>query len=90
MTLILPHTDLDGAFAIAERLRSVILALRIRRLDEEGVLRVMASPGVAASSEGVKNSLITEADAALYAARRQGKNQTVTATPQTANLFAAE
>ena len=90
MALILPHTDLDGAYAIAERLRSAVAALRIPRLDEEGVLRVTASLGVAASSDAPKDTLITEADAALYTAKRQGKNQTVKATLQTANVFAAE
>jgi diguanylate cyclase (GGDEF)-like protein len=90
MALILPHTDLDGAYAIAERLRSAVAALRIPRLDEESVLRVTASVGVAASSDALKDTLTTEADAPLYAAKRQGKNQTVKATLQTANVFAAE
>ena len=90
MALILPRTDLDGAYAITERLRSAVTALRIPRLDDEGVLRVTASLGVAASSDASKDMLITEADAALYTAKRQGKNQTVKATLQTANVFAAE
>ncbi len=90
MALILPHTDLDGAYAIAERLRTAVAALRIPRVDGGSVLRVTASVGVASSSEGIKDGLITNADAALYTAKRQGKNQTVKATPQTANVFAAE
>jgi hypothetical protein len=90
MALTLPHADLDGAYAIAELLRSEVAALRIPRLDEEGVLRVTASLGVAASSDALKDTLIAEADAALYTAKRQGKNQTVKATLQTANVVAAE
>jgi diguanylate cyclase (GGDEF)-like protein len=90
MALILPHTDLGGAYAIAERLRTSISALRIPRLDGEGFLSVTASLGVTATSDGVKDSLIREADAALYGAKRQGKNQTVKAQPTPANVFAAE
>jgi diguanylate cyclase (GGDEF)-like protein len=90
MALILPHTDLDGAFSIAERVRSEIASLRISRLDGEGQLRVTASVGVAASAEGDKDSLIAEADAALYTAKRTGKNKTVRAQPQTANVVGPE
>ena len=90
MALILPHTELEGSYAIAERARSAIEALRIPRLDGQGVLRVTASFGVAASSEGDKNALIADADGALYAAKRQGKNQTARAQPKTANVFSAE
>ena len=73
MALILPHTDLDGAYAIAERLRTAVAGLRVPRLDEEGVLGLTASLGVAASSGALKDTLITEADAALYTAKRQGR-----------------
>jgi diguanylate cyclase (GGDEF)-like protein len=87
MALILPHTDLDGAHAIAERVRTAVAELRIPRLDGEGQLRITASAGVAASSEGDRDALIAEADSALYAAKRQGKNRTIRAQPQTANVF---
>jgi diguanylate cyclase (GGDEF)-like protein len=83
MALILPHTDLPGAHAIAERIRTAVEALHVPRLDQRGVLRVTASLGVAASTEGDKDVLIAEADAALYAAKRSGKNRTV-AAPATA------
>jgi diguanylate cyclase (GGDEF)-like protein len=90
MALILPHTELEGSYAIAERARSAVEGLRIPRLDGQGVLRVTASFGVAASSEGDKNALIAHADGALYTAKRQVKNQTVRAQPKTANVFSAE
>ena len=70
--MILPHTGVDGSYAIAERVRTEIEALRIPRLDRQGVLRVTASLGVAVSSEGDKDGLIADADQALYAAKRQG------------------
>jgi PleD family two-component response regulator len=55
-------------------------------MDKQGVLKITASLGVAASSEGDKDALIAEADGALYEAKRQGKNRTVTAGSEVANV----
>jgi diguanylate cyclase (GGDEF)-like protein len=90
MALILPNTDLEGAHAIAERVRTAIEGLRIPRLDSEGVLEVTASLGVGASSAGDKEELIAQTDAALYVAERSGKNRTVQAGAQTTNVVGAE
>jgi diguanylate cyclase (GGDEF)-like protein len=90
MALILPHTDLEGAFAIAERVRSAIEALEVPRIDGQGALRATASVGVAASNEGDKNALIADADAALYEAKHQGKNRTIRADPRAAKALSAE
>ena len=79
MALILPHTDLEGAYAIAERVRTAVESLRIPRNDDAGVLRITASLGVAATTDGAKDALIADADAALYDAKRQGKNRTMRA-----------
>jgi diguanylate cyclase (GGDEF)-like protein len=86
MALILPHTDLEGTYAIAERAREAIGALEIPLLGAGGDLRITASAGVAASVEGHKDELIAAADGALYAAKREGKNRTVRADGQTANV----
>ena len=90
LALILPHTDLEGSYAIAERARTAVAALRIPRLDGQGVLRITASLGVAATSQGVKDDLIADADAALYTAKRDGKNRTVRAAARAANVVTAE
>jgi diguanylate cyclase (GGDEF)-like protein len=90
MALILPHTDLEGSYAIAERVRTAIEALHIPRLDHEGTLRITASFGVTASAAGNKDALIADADGALYTAKRQGKNRTVRAAARTANLSPGE
>ncbi len=87
MALILPHTDLDGTFIIAERVRHAIEGLEVPLLEGEGILRITASVGVAASADGQKNDLISAADGALYVAKREGKNRTVKADTQTANVF---
>jgi diguanylate cyclase (GGDEF)-like protein len=90
MALILPHTDVEGTYAIAERIRTAIEALRIPRKDRGGTLRITASLGVIASSDGEKDELIAEADAALYEAKRLGKNRTVKAPVGAANVLGAE
>jgi diguanylate cyclase (GGDEF)-like protein len=86
LALILPHTDMEGAFAIAERIRTAVEALRVPRSDGDEPLRVTASLGVAASRDGAKEELIAEADAALYDAKRQGKNRTIKARVRAANV----
>ena len=90
MALILPHTDLEGSYAIAERVRTAIESLTIPRVDGDGVLKVTASLGVGASSQGLKDALIAETDAALYRAKREGKNRTVRASSVSANVVGGE
>jgi diguanylate cyclase (GGDEF)-like protein len=90
MAVVLPHTDLEGAYAISERLRRAIETLHIPRLDGDGTLQITASFGVAASNEGDKDALIADADAALYAAKRQGKNRAVKAQARAANVISGE
>ena len=76
MAVILPQTDLAGAELAAERMRQAIEALRIERIDGGEPLAVTASFGVASLPECAKDKkgLIAEADAALYRAKRAGKN----------------
>ena len=90
MALILPHTNLAGAYAIAERLRRAIQAMTIPRREGPGALRITASFGVSVSADGDKDALISGADAALYAAKRRGKNRTETSQPQPTKLSTAE
>jgi diguanylate cyclase (GGDEF)-like protein len=77
MAVVLPQTDLDGAAQLAERMREAVEALRIPRVDGDGHLGVTASFGVAAipPCASDKESLIAAADAALYRAKRAGKNR---------------
>ena len=81
LALVLPGTDLEGAFNLAERVRERIEALMIGRLDGAGALRVTASCGVAAVPHTPADhiALVAAADQALYEAKRSGKNKTVRA-----------
>jgi diguanylate cyclase (GGDEF)-like protein len=78
----LPETGLNGALEVAERIRARIEARRIPRIDGDGSVKVTASVGAAAAngSEGSVQALIAAADAALYEAKRAGKNR-VAGTP---------
>jgi diguanylate cyclase (GGDEF)-like protein len=83
MAVALPQTDLEGAYQFAERVRGRIEALELPLVDGDGTLRVTASFGVAslATADGAsKGSLVAAADAALYEAKRSGKNRTVRAS----------
>ncbi len=75
--MILPQTDLNGTELAAERMRAAVEDLRIPALNGGEPLAVTASFGVAAlpASAQDRESLIAEADAALYRAKRAGKNR---------------
>ena len=77
LAVILPQTDLNGAELAAERMRLAIEDLRIPALSGGDALSVTASFGVAAlpATAQDRESLIAEADAALYRAKRAGKNR---------------
>ncbi|MBA3326904.1 MAG: diguanylate cyclase [Solirubrobacterales bacterium] len=81
LALVLPGTDLDGAFNLAERVRERIARLRVARLGDPGTLQVTASFGVAAlpATASDEEGLVAAADAALYEAKRGGKNKSVRA-----------
>jgi diguanylate cyclase (GGDEF)-like protein len=80
--LILPGTDLAGGARVAERIR-VALAGRIVLAQDGTPMPVTASFGVAATSGATTGSeLFAAADAAMYEAKRAGKNRVQTA-PET-------
>lgn len=80
LAIVLPGTDLEGAYNLAERVRQGIEELEIE-LPEGEPLRVTASLGAAelpTSAEDLR-TLVAAADEALYEAKRTGKNRTVRA-----------
>jgi diguanylate cyclase (GGDEF)-like protein/PAS domain S-box-containing protein len=86
MAVVLPQTDLGGAEQQAERIRAAIEGMGVRRLDGGGVLPITASFGVASlpGEAEDKSALIAAADAALYRAKRAGKNRVERAEPAAA------
>jgi len=77
--ILLPGTDLEGAALLVERIRAL---LEFREIVVPGgaTIPVTASFGVAVypDTEG-GSALVAAADAALYQAKRAGKNRVVTA-----------
>jgi diguanylate cyclase (GGDEF)-like protein len=81
LAVVLPGTDLDGAYNLAERMRHGIEELSFPLADGRGELRVTASLGVASMPHSATDprELLARADAALYEAKRSGKNKVVRA-----------
>jgi diguanylate cyclase (GGDEF)-like protein len=76
--LILPETPLDGAIAIAERIRVEVTEHHFRgKLDEVVALAVSAGAATTTGTEGGARELVGQADTALYEAKRLGKNRVV-------------
>ena len=75
--LLLPRTRAEEAVAAAERLRVAIADLGIRHEGEEAEGVVTASFGVASVELGASSfdALTAAADAALYEAKRAGRNR---------------
>jgi diguanylate cyclase (GGDEF)-like protein len=80
LAVVLPGTSLEGSYEMAERVRVGIEALAVA-LDGDEVLKVTASFGAAAmpAAGSDPGALLNAADAALYEAKRTGKNRTVRA-----------
>jgi diguanylate cyclase (GGDEF)-like protein len=75
--LLLPCTPLDDALHVAEKIRHTIGDTPV---DVQGdVVAVTASVGAASARPGSNDYevMINEADAALYSAKRQGRNRSV-------------
>jgi diguanylate cyclase (GGDEF)-like protein len=68
--IVLPETTPTGARALAERIRAQVAALELRS-------PVTVSIGVASLTNAVSTptGLVKESDAALYTAKRCGRNQ---------------
>jgi diguanylate cyclase (GGDEF)-like protein len=81
--LLLPGTDATGALQVAERARAALERRTILSQDGQPI-HVTASFGVASAPDhGRGDELLLAADAALYEAKRQGKNR-VNAAPAAA------
>lgn len=76
---VLPNTDLDSAFIIAEKLRLAVVELKIPHALSSVSEFVTISAGVATKmpAKNLLNSeLISSADKALYTSKKSGRNMT--------------
>jgi diguanylate cyclase (GGDEF)-like protein len=79
--VLLTDTTVEQAIEIAERLRNALAALQLQ--EQDTLVPVTASFGVAMGAEGDEgaDALYARADAALYEAKRTGRNRVLQAPP---------
>jgi diguanylate cyclase (GGDEF)-like protein len=79
--ILLPGLTSEQAFAHTERLRGACAYASV--LTREGALHVTVSAGVATTRDGTRSveALMEAADAALYRAKREGRDRTCASVP---------
>jgi len=78
LAVLLPNTDIAGAWAVAERMRQAVEALQLPHADSaQGIVTISAGVAALVPRRGVDaaTTLIEAADKALYAAKSAGRNQ---------------
>lgn len=78
--VILPFTDLEGAAAMGERIRAVVDAGPFL-VDTAHPVAITVSGGCATGRGDDPEGLVRAADAALYEAKRAGRNRIVASAP---------
>ena len=78
-SVIMPETDHDGAFILAERLRKKIESHEFSNIKDNSILHVTVSIGISTFPFDAitKDELITKADQALYTAKGCGRNRVI-------------
>jgi diguanylate cyclase (GGDEF)-like protein len=73
--ILLPETEEPGAVLMAERIRRALAACQVKA--QAGPVRITVSIGAAARRIGMEafDSLLAQADAALYTAKSKGRNR---------------
>jgi len=77
--VVMPDTDTDFAFTVAERLRQSVESVNFPLTRVPGGIKVTVSIGLACSLGGADTaaSLLHRADQALYRAKREGRNRVI-------------
>ena len=83
--ILLPHTSLDEAMVVAERLRSEVANAPIALGEGGDLVTLSVSIGVAAHAGELPDTLLHRADVALYEAKRSGRNRVHAAQPTNAH-----
>lgn len=93
--VLLPETGLEAALVVAERVRETVASVVVPA-DDGGAVAVTTSIGVASLGVGDESmeELLARADAALYQAKREGRNRVQAAAmgaePASAHVVSAQ
>ncbi len=79
--VLLPETDLESARLVAEKLRKYVAVLKVDIGYKTLAVTVSLGVAHAKGEEARLESLLKQSDEALYAAKRGGRNRTVTFSP---------
>jgi diguanylate cyclase len=76
--VLLPETNINGAFTVAEHIRQAIENGKIRRQNsDEQIGGISISIGIAPHTKGITlEELLDQADKALYDSKQNGRNRT--------------
>ncbi len=76
--VVLPRTDLGGAYRVAEKLRKKVEEMSLAAIDSDNPPRITCSLGISCYPLHGNNieKLIQSADKALYVAKNSGRNRT--------------
>ena len=71
--MLLPHTSMEAAMQVSERLRQRVQDMEVKARE---IVKVTTSIGISALGDGIDlEESIHRADAALYVAKSEGRNQ---------------
>jgi diguanylate cyclase (GGDEF)-like protein len=79
--VLLPDTSANEALEIAERLRSALAALQLHEQDTPVPLTASFGVAIGSDTDSGPDGLYARADAALYEAKRSGRNKVLLAPP---------
>ena len=75
--MLLPESDVEGAFQIAERVRGEVASTVLMAAGERVQLRISAGVTQRTEGDATLAEVIDRADQGLYAAKEQGRNRVV-------------
>lgn len=77
--VLLPHTDMEQAGAVAEKIRKAISEMPVAEMDRKAVTISIGVAGLGGVAADNVEDLIRHADGALYRAKEEGRNRVVAA-----------
>jgi diguanylate cyclase (GGDEF)-like protein len=77
--VLLPHTGLDNALAVAEKIRLAVSEISVEGMGEQHLTISIGASGIPDATVHSIDELVRRADEALYRAKETGRNRVVSA-----------